>query len=148
MPRLALAAAVCALSLVAARVAAHHSTAIYDSDNPIELAGTVVEWQFVNPHVFIVLEVAGDATSDKRVEPRRRQHRRLVPTRLDAEHSEARRQDRRDGAAATERRGRRQLQQPALGRRNADRAATRRRGLNGPCAIYVRLWALASQPLG
>src|SRR5690349_8120621 len=67
MPRLALAAAVCALSLVAARVAAHHSTAIYDSDNPIELAGTVVEWQFVNPHVFIVLEVAGDATSDKRV---------------------------------------------------------------------------------
>ncbi|MDX1563733.1 MAG: DUF6152 family protein [Gammaproteobacteria bacterium] len=39
---------------------AHHSTAIYDSDNPIELAGTVVEWQFVNPHTIIVLEVAAD----------------------------------------------------------------------------------------
>lgn len=36
---------------------AHHSTAIYDSDNPVELSGTVVEWQFVNPHCIIVLEV-------------------------------------------------------------------------------------------
>jgi Family of unknown function (DUF6152) len=36
---------------------AHHSTAIYDSDNPVELAGMVVEWQFVNPHCIIVLEV-------------------------------------------------------------------------------------------
>jgi hypothetical protein len=41
---------------------AHHSTAIYDSENPIELAGTVVEWQFVNPHCVIVLDVA-DAAS-------------------------------------------------------------------------------------
>jgi hypothetical protein len=48
-------------------VSAHHSTAIYDSDNPIELAGTVVEWQFVNPHVFILLEVADLATGEKKV---------------------------------------------------------------------------------
>jgi hypothetical protein len=46
--------------------AAHHSTAIYDSDHPIELAGTVVEWQFVNPHCFILLEVT-DATGEKKV---------------------------------------------------------------------------------
>ena len=39
----------------------HHSTAIYDSDNPVELAGTVVEWQFVNPHCFIILEVVDAA---------------------------------------------------------------------------------------
>ena len=36
---------------------AHHSTAMFDDENPIELTGTVVEWQFENPHVFIVLEV-------------------------------------------------------------------------------------------
>jgi hypothetical protein len=36
---------------------AHHSTAIYDSDNPIELAGKVVEWKFTNPHCIIVLDV-------------------------------------------------------------------------------------------
>jgi hypothetical protein len=46
---------------------AHHSTAIYDSDNPVELKGTVVEWQFVNPHVFILLEVADAATGEKKV---------------------------------------------------------------------------------
>jgi hypothetical protein len=44
---------------------AHHSTAIYDNENPVELAGTVVEWQFVNPHTFIVLEVADEATGAK-----------------------------------------------------------------------------------
>jgi hypothetical protein len=39
---------------------AHHSTAIYDSENPIELTGSVVEWQFTNPHCIIRLEVAGE----------------------------------------------------------------------------------------
>lgn len=43
-----------------APAAAHHSTAIYDSENPIELSGTVVEWKFTNPHVIIQLEVAGE----------------------------------------------------------------------------------------
>jgi hypothetical protein len=41
-------------------VLAHHSTAIYDSDNPVELAGTVVEWRFTNPHCIIMLEVTGE----------------------------------------------------------------------------------------
>jgi hypothetical protein len=60
-------AAALMLASVAPTVDAHHSTAIYDSDNPIELAGTVVEWQFVNPHVFILLEVADPATNEKKV---------------------------------------------------------------------------------
>jgi Family of unknown function (DUF6152) len=45
---------------------AHHSTAIYDSEHPIELAGTVIEWQFVNPHTIIVLE-ATNTEGEKRV---------------------------------------------------------------------------------
>jgi len=52
------------LASIATHVDAHHSTAIYDSDNPIELAGTVVEWQFVNPHVFILLEVVDGYSRD------------------------------------------------------------------------------------
>ena len=40
---------------------AHHSTTIYDSDNPIELSGTVVEWRFINPHCLIMLEVTGES---------------------------------------------------------------------------------------
>ena len=59
-------AATLAFTSVPARVGAHHSTAIYDSENPIELAGTVVEWQFVNPHVFIVLEVVDGVTGEKK----------------------------------------------------------------------------------
>jgi hypothetical protein len=38
---------------------AHHSTAIYDSENPLELAGTVVEWKFTNPHCIIIMDVTG-----------------------------------------------------------------------------------------
>jgi len=38
-------------------VSGHHSTAIYDSENPVELSGTVVEWRFTNPHCIIRLEV-------------------------------------------------------------------------------------------
>jgi hypothetical protein len=45
------------LLLPAGFATAHHSTAIYDSDNPVDLIGTVVEWQFVNPHCIIALEV-------------------------------------------------------------------------------------------
>ena len=67
MIRPLLLAALFAAALVATRAGAHHSTAIYDSENPIELAGTVVEWQFVNPPVFIVLEVADTATGEKKV---------------------------------------------------------------------------------
>jgi hypothetical protein len=66
MKRLLLGATL-ALAFAAMRAGAHHSTAIYDSEHPIELAGTVVEWQFVNPHVFIVLEVVDAATGEKKV---------------------------------------------------------------------------------
>ena len=45
-------------ALFTATALAHHSTAIYDSDNPVELRGTVVEWKFTNPHCLIRLEVA------------------------------------------------------------------------------------------
>ena len=36
---------------------AHHSFAMFDSENPVELIGTLREFKFTNPHTFIVLEV-------------------------------------------------------------------------------------------
>ena len=46
------------VSLVASAVAqAHHSTAIYNSEHPVELAGKVVEGKFTNPHCIILLDV-------------------------------------------------------------------------------------------
>ncbi len=50
-------------AVVIGTVSAHHSTAIYDSDNPIELSGTVVEWRFTNPHCIIIFEVT-DSSGD------------------------------------------------------------------------------------
>ncbi len=49
------------LMLGSLAVQAHHSTAIYDSDNPVELSGTVVAWKFTNPHCLIELEVTTES---------------------------------------------------------------------------------------
>jgi hypothetical protein len=54
-----------ALLAFSSATSAHHSTAMYDSEHPVELRGRVVEWQFTNPHTFIVLEVADDRGEKK-----------------------------------------------------------------------------------
>lgn len=48
------------LLVVSLPAAGHHSTAMFDSENPIELEGVVVDWQFTNPHSFIMLEVTDE----------------------------------------------------------------------------------------
>src|SRR4029450_83608 len=54
-------AAMIAATFVATSSAAmaHHSTAMFDQENPIELVGVVKEFKFTNPHTFILLEVKG-----------------------------------------------------------------------------------------
>ena len=45
-----------------ATLAAHHSiSAVYDSRKPVTLTGSVREFQFVNPHPWIGLDVTGAA---------------------------------------------------------------------------------------
>ena len=39
---------------------AHHSFAMFDTDHPADLVGTVQEFKFTSPHTFIVLEVKAD----------------------------------------------------------------------------------------
>lgn len=48
------------VTAIAVPAAAHHSTAMFDSDNPIELEGTIKEWQYTNPHTFIILNVTDE----------------------------------------------------------------------------------------
>src|SRR5258705_13966799 len=36
---------------------AHHSFAMFDQENPIELEGVVQEFKFTSPHSFIILQV-------------------------------------------------------------------------------------------
>jgi hypothetical protein len=44
------------LALLAGTVAAHHSFAIFDNDHQIRLEGTVTEFVWQNPHIYIHLE--------------------------------------------------------------------------------------------
>ena len=65
MTRAALLAA--AWTLGAVTLAAHHSiSAVYDSRKQVTVTGTVREFQFVNPHPWIGLDVPGDGGSVER----------------------------------------------------------------------------------
>jgi hypothetical protein len=46
-----------AMVAMTAAAGAHHSIAVFDQVHPIELVGTVREFRFTSPHVFIILEV-------------------------------------------------------------------------------------------
>jgi len=63
--RYLLAGAACgALALAAPRALAHHSPAAYDQETEITIEGTVVRYEWANPHVYLHLR---DATDDARV---------------------------------------------------------------------------------
>jgi hypothetical protein len=51
--------AICVL-LLSLPALAHHSSAAYDLDHPVNLEGTVTGFEWSNPHVFIHLDVKDD----------------------------------------------------------------------------------------
>ena len=48
---------VIAVLLAATSALAHHSNSAFDGDKVMVLTGTVIEWKWTNPHVWIVLSV-------------------------------------------------------------------------------------------
>jgi len=38
---------------------AHHSFAMFDTEHPIELSGTVREFRFISPHTLLIVQVKG-----------------------------------------------------------------------------------------
>jgi len=48
---------IAALLTTPSPVLAHHSNAAFDGDKVVVLKGTVTEWKWVNPHVWILLSV-------------------------------------------------------------------------------------------
>ena len=46
-----------ALMVTSGATIAHHSFAMFDKENPIDLEGIVQEFKYINPHSFIVLQV-------------------------------------------------------------------------------------------
>ena len=49
-----------------ASLRAHHSAAMFDSSTELTLKGTVVEWQWINPHCTLRVDVKGDDGSVKK----------------------------------------------------------------------------------
>ena len=48
---------VIAVMLAATSALAHHSNSAFDGDKVTVLTGTVIEWKWTNPHVWIILSV-------------------------------------------------------------------------------------------
>ena len=57
---LAVGAVVGGLLLGSGRVFAHHSNAVYDTQHPVTLTGTVTEFGFFNPHAIVHFQVKDD----------------------------------------------------------------------------------------
>jgi uncharacterized protein DUF6152 len=47
----------CALTMTGGAAIAHHSFAMFDQENPIEVEGVVQDFKFTSPHTFITLVV-------------------------------------------------------------------------------------------
>jgi hypothetical protein len=43
---------------------AHHSFAMFDQEHPIAIVGTVTEFRYTSPHIYIYLDVKGADGSD------------------------------------------------------------------------------------
>ena len=54
--------AICGWLLTTGSLSAHHSTAMYDSQNPVTISGTVKRFEWTNPHAFVYLEVKDEKT--------------------------------------------------------------------------------------
>jgi hypothetical protein len=63
--RLARVSLVLCLLLGAGSAVAHHSFAMYDNDHQIKMVGTVEQFQWTNPHVYIELQVADADGTEK-----------------------------------------------------------------------------------
>ena len=48
-----------ALLAMSGAAMAHHSFAMFDQEHPIELVGTVTEFKYSSPHIYIFLDVKG-----------------------------------------------------------------------------------------
>jgi hypothetical protein len=48
--------------VMAGSPSAHHSTSMYDSQNPVTITGIVKKFEWTNPHAFVYLEVKDEKT--------------------------------------------------------------------------------------
>jgi hypothetical protein len=58
----------CAVLAIAGPALAHHSAAAYDTQKEVKVSGTVVQYRFANPHVYLTLQVKKEDGSVSTVE--------------------------------------------------------------------------------
>ena len=58
----------CTVLALAAPALAHHSAAAYDTQKEVRVSGTVVQYRFANPHVYLTVQVKKDDGSSSTVE--------------------------------------------------------------------------------
>ena len=75
-----------ALALAGFPAQAHHSIAgMYHRDQQVSLSGVIVEFRFVQPHAFLVLDADPDETGPQRWHLEMDNHRELVQVGVTAE---------------------------------------------------------------
>ena len=68
MKKLALILAGYALVAMNVPVAAHHSAAAFDGQKKVSVTGKVVEYRYMNPHIYLTLEIAKEDGTKQRME--------------------------------------------------------------------------------
>lgn len=68
MYRYALAALALVTLAISVPLAAHHSAAAFDTQKPLTITGTITQYRFANPHVFITVSVRKDDGTTNSVE--------------------------------------------------------------------------------
>src|SRR6266705_1975123 len=54
-----------ALFAISGAAMAHHSFAMFDQEHPIEVVGTVTEFRYSSPHIYIFLDVKAEDGANK-----------------------------------------------------------------------------------
>ena len=88
-----IASCVIAVLLAATSALAHHSNSAFDGDKVMVLTGTVTEWKWTNPHVWIFLSVDDPQGRQGAVGNRGPYTRPIGPRRLVEDHPQSRRDD-------------------------------------------------------
>ena len=84
---------VIAVLLAATSALAHHSNSAFDGDKVMVLTGTVTEWKWTNPHVWIFLSVDDGNGGKVQWEIEGLYTRPIGPRRLVEDHPQSRRDD-------------------------------------------------------
>ena len=125
--RMAILCAAFVALLYAGPALAHHGAAAFDTSQSTTLKGTVVEFNFINPHCQLFINVTDDSGKVVEVGWRIHQSRHAAPARLDQGYVQARRSDYDHRQSRQERRHRLARNETSNVRRQSDHRSRRAR---------------------